>query len=94
MKNMNVYEAGKERINTRFEKELEERTKIITYTEMIGYGDRIYEVSHSYTPEVDEEEVWDELLKRADEGLFTEEETYFAICELHTDQEANEWYAA
>lgn len=89
MLNKEVYTIGEKKLVERLNEEIDNINRNrnpIDYDPRFGYT--FEEV------QIDEEEIWSELLQDAIDQVFSDEELYYAIAELETIEAANEFWVA
>lgn len=82
-----IYNLGEERLYARFKEridEIENDRQPVDYNPRFGY--RYEEI------EVDEDKIWNELVEKALNESFTDEEMYYAIVELENIENANDFW--
>lgn len=82
-----IYNLGEERLYERLKEEInhiENEREPIEYNPRFGF--RYEEI------EINEDEIWDSLVEKAYDEAFTDEEIYYAICELGSIEEANDFW--
>ena len=94
MMNTALYMIGKQKFEARFEKAYIEASEPYEVTSFSRWGwDGMAEESELIYPEIDEDDFWEEMIQKAYENDYSDEEYYFAIVELGTEEEEAEFLA-